>query len=56
MKLSIIADKETPPPAQNKPSVVIAANLKRERILLDSNGNEIRSIKDKTIINKAEQN
>lgn len=56
MKLGIIRDNENRQntPAQ-KPSVVIAPNLKRERVLLDANGNEINNFKAKQIINKVEQ-
>jgi hypothetical protein len=54
MKLSIMANKETPQPTQKKPSVVIASNLKRERVLIDVNGNEINNFKTKEIINKIE--
>lgn len=56
MKLEILADKNIPTPTPKKPSVVIAPNLKRERVLLDANGNEISNFKTKEIINKVEQN
>ena len=56
MKLGIIAEKEIQTPTQKKPSVVIASNLKRERVLLDANGNEINNFKAKQIINKIENN
>lgn len=51
MKLGIIkANEERPNAPTKKPGVVISANLKRERILLDGSGNEIRNFKTKEII------
>lgn len=58
MKLNnVFADKEAQSisPAK-KPSVVISTNLKRERVLLDADGNQINNFKAKQIINKVEDN
>lgn len=55
MKISLGADREKKIPTTKKPSVVIAQNLKRERVVLDADGNEI-DLRSGRIINKAEQN
>ncbi len=57
MKLGIIqANEDRANAPARKPSVVVSANPQRERVLLDSDGNQINNFKQKQIISKAEQN
>lgn len=57
MKLEIIRESEARQNAPTqKPAVSISPNLKRERILLDGEGNEIRNFKTKEIIKMNEDN
>lgn len=51
MQVNLVQNKETK--LQQKNSVVVATNLKREKIFLDANGNEINP-RTKTIIKLAE--
>jgi len=49
-------DRGTQPSAPKKPSIGIDPNPKRERVILDAEGNEIRGFKNNEILKTNEDN
>ena len=59
MKIQLNGERETVVTTQGggQPSVTIAANLKREKVILDKNGNQISSLnpRNKVIIKRVDE-